>query len=167
VGPNQSYVVSVDFAEYVAGRRPALVRSAVLMGCRVEDAEDLVQVALLKCMRGWRRICRTERPDAYVYRVLVNAFRDGQGRRWQGETPTGELPEIQQIEVDLASGIVVRRALARLTKDHREVLVLRFYADLSERETAEVLGVATGTVKSRTARALAALSADQNIVRSG
>ena len=69
--------------------------------------------------------------------------------------------------MDIASGLAVRRALATLTKEHREVLVLRFYADLSERETADVLGVPAGTVKSRTARALLALSANQKIVRSG
>lgn len=158
--------MSVDFAEYVAARRPALVRSAVLLGCTLDDAEDLVQVALTKTFMHWRRVSRAERPDAYVYRVLVNAFRDGRARRWNGETPTAELREPPVYDVDLATGVAVRRALAALSKEHREVLVLRFYADLSERETAEVLGLPHGTVKSRTARALAELSADQNIVRS-
>ncbi len=68
-------VVSVDFAEYVAARRPALVRSAVLLGCTFDDAEDLVQVALAKTLTHWRRVSRAERPDAYVYRILVNAYR--------------------------------------------------------------------------------------------
>ena len=165
--PGRSYDVSLDFTEYVAARRAALVRSAVLLGCSLEDAEDLVQVTLTKCLTSWRRVSRAERPDAYVYRVLLNAFRDGRARRWHGEMPTTELPETPIADVDLATGLAVRRALAALSKEHREVLVLRFYADLSERETADVLGVPTGTVKSRTARALSALSADHNIVRSG
>ncbi|MCW2783239.1 MAG: hypothetical protein JWR35_3688 [Marmoricola sp.] len=155
----------MDFEEYVAVRRPALVRSAVLLGCTSDDAEDLVQVTLTKCFQHWRKVSRADRPDAYVYRILVNALRDQRSRFWHGETPTEQLPETA-LEVDPTSGLAVRAALALLTKEHREVLVLRFYADLSERDTARVLGVAAGTVKSRTARALAALSLDQNIARS-
>jgi RNA polymerase sigma-70 factor (sigma-E family) len=159
--------VFVDFAEYVAARRSVLVRSAVLLGCSLDDAEDVVQSALAKTLVHWRRVSRADRPDAYVYRILVNAYRDGRSRHWNGETPTAELPEPPVYEVDLTIGLAVRRALSGLSKEHREVLVLRFYADLSEREAAEVLGVPPGTVKSRTARALAALSTDRNIVRSG
>jgi RNA polymerase sigma-70 factor (sigma-E family) len=158
-------VVTMDFADYAAMRRPALVRSAVLLGCTVDDAEDLVQVTLTKCLLSWRRVSRAQRPDAYVYRVLLNAFRADRSRRWHGETPTAELPDAALPDVDVELGLAVRRALLALSKEHREVLVLRFYADLSERETAEALGIPSGTVKSRTARALEALSADQNVVR--
>lgn len=158
---------SVDFAEYVAARRPALVRSAVLTGCRLEDAEDLVQVALLKCLHSRRRVSGMDRPDAYVYKILVNSFRDAQGRRWGWRDANRRGARDAVGRGGPVSGIAVRRALAALTKEHREVLVLRFYEDLSERETAELPGVGVGTVKSRTARAPAALSADQNIVRSG
>ena len=77
--------------------------------------------------------------------------------------PTSDPPEGAVDDVDLAVGLTVRGALARLSRDHREVLVLRFYADLSEHDTAAALGVPPGTVKSRTARALAALSADENL----
>jgi RNA polymerase sigma-70 factor (sigma-E family) len=157
--------VSMEFSEYVAARRPTLVRSAVLMGCDPHEAEDLVQVALTRCLRSWRRVSRADRPDAYVYRTLVNAFRDSRARRWSGELPSEALPERPTEEPDLETGLAVRRALAAMTREHREVLVLRYYADLSERDTAQVLGLPAGTVKSRTARALKALSADQNIVR--
>lgn len=156
----------MDFAEYVAARRDALVRSAVLLGCRLDDAEDLVQTTLSRCLQHWRRVARAERPDAYVYKVMLNVLNDARARRWRGEIPTDDLPEPAQPEVDLTTGLAVRRALTTLSKEHREVLVLRFYADLSERETAKILGIPAGTVKSRTARALSALSADQNIVRS-
>ena len=151
-----------DFDAYVAARRTALVRSAVLMGCSPHDAEDLVQVTLARCLPRWDRIA-SDRPDAYVYRVLLNSFRDSRRRRWTGEHPTEQLPEPPVTTADPTTGLAVRAALAAMTKDHREVLVLRFYADLSEAETARVLGVPPGTVKSRTARALAALAASDHV----
>jgi RNA polymerase sigma-70 factor (sigma-E family) len=148
----------VDFSEYVAARRAPLVRAVVLLGCPVADAEDIVQTALLKCHRSWRRVQRADQPEAYVYRVLVNTFRDARSRRWTGEVPTDELPDAGH-EVDLLTGLDVRRALASMSHDHREVLVLRYFADLTEAESARALGVPVGTVKSRAARALAVLSA--------
>lgn len=153
----------MEFDEYVAARRAALVRSAVLLGCPRPDAEDVVQTALLRCYRSWRRVQRADRPDAYVYRVLVNALRDARARRWAGEVPTEELPDGAADGPDLATGLAVRRALAAMTREHREVLVLRFYADLSERDTADALHIPAGTVKSRTARALAVLAADDHL----
>lgn len=153
----------MDFSEYVAARRPTLVRTAVLLGCPQPDAEDVVQTTLLRCFRSWRRVVRADQPEAYVYRVLVNVLQDTRARRWNGELPTEALPERPADDVDLATGLAVRRALAAMSAEHRAVLVLRYYADLSERATADVLGVPPGTVKSRTARALAALAADQNV----
>lgn len=147
----------MEFSEYVAARRASLVRAIVLLGCPVADAEDIVQTALLKCYRSWRRVQRADQPEAYVYRVLVNVLRDARSRRWIGEVPTDELPDDGRDD-DYLTGLEVRRALASMSHDHREVLVLRYYVDLSEAETARVLGVQPGTVKSRTARALAALS---------
>jgi RNA polymerase sigma-70 factor (sigma-E family) len=155
----------MQFEEYVVARRTALVRSAVLLGCARPDAEDLVQTTLLRCYRSWRRVERAENPDAYVYRVLVNVLRDAAARHWSREVPT-ELTAAHDAPVtgpDLLTGIAVRRALAAMTPEHREVLVLRYYADLTERATADALGIAPGTVKSRTSRALAALAADKNV----
>jgi len=152
----------MDFTEYVAARRTSLVRSAVLLGCPQPDAEDVVQAALLRCYRHWRRVERADQPEAYVYQVLVNSLRDAMGRRWTGEVPTGELPDAGHHD-DPTTGLAVRRALTAMSREHREVLVLRFYADLSERATADALRLPVGTVKSRTARALAALAADGNL----
>jgi RNA polymerase sigma-70 factor (sigma-E family) len=149
----------MDFSAYVARRRLTLVRTAVLLGCPSGDAEDIVQSALLKCYRSWRRVSRAGSPDAYVHRVLVTTLIDARARRWNGELPVDVLPEPSSADdAAWASGIAVRRALAAMSPEHREVLVLRFYADLSERDTAAALGVAPGTVKSRTARALKALA---------
>jgi hypothetical protein len=117
----------VEFSEYVAARRTSLVRSAVLLGCPEADAEDVVQTALLKTFRSWRRVSRADRPDAYVYRILVNTLRDARGRRWRGERPTADAPD-QGLDTDLTTGLAVRRALAAMSKEHREVLVLRYYA---------------------------------------
>lgn len=149
----------MDFSAYVARRRAALVRTTVLLGCPRGDAEDIVQSALLKCYRSWRRVSRADSPDAYVHRVLVTTLIDARTRRWNGELPTDVLPEPSAADdAGWASGIAVRRALVAMSPEHREVLVLRFYADLSERDTALALGIAPGTVKSRTARALKALA---------
>ncbi|WP_182378039.1 SigE family RNA polymerase sigma factor [Nocardioides sp. WS12] len=148
----------MDFSTYVAQRRPRLVRTAVLLGCPSADAEDVVQSALLKCYRSWRKVVRADHPDAYVHRVLVTTLYDARNRRWNGELPTEELPETAAADPEWAEGIAVRRALGAMSSDHREVLVLRYFADLSERDTALALGVAPGTVKSRTSRALAALA---------
>jgi RNA polymerase sigma-70 factor (sigma-E family) len=153
----------MDFTEYVAARRTALVRAAVLLGCPQPEAEDVVQTALLKCYRSWRRVQRADNPDAYIYRVLVNTLSSARSRRWTGEVPADRLPEPPPDHGDLTTGLAVRRALESMTREHRQVLVLRFYADLSERETADTLGIPPGTVKSRTARALAALAADHNV----
>ena len=152
----------MEFDEFVAARRTALVRSVVLLGCPESDVEDVVQTTLLRCFRHWRRVQRADRPDAYIYRVLVNTLRDAHARRWRGETPTADLPEAA-IDPDHATGLAVRAALAQMPREQREVLVLRYYADLSESDIASVLGVAPGRVKSGAARALTALAADENL----
>ena len=154
----------MEFSEYVAARRTQLVRSAVLLGCPTADAEDLVQSTLTKALRSWSRVSRARQPDAYVYRILTNTLRDTRSRRWTDEVPTEVMPPtVAADDADVTTGLAVRRALAAMSREHREVLVLRFYADLSEAETAAALGIPAGTAKSRTARALAALAADDDI----
>lgn len=158
----------MEFSEYVAIRRARLVRSAVLLGCPEADAEDVVQTALSRALRSWRKVQRADSPDAYMQRILLNTLRDTKRRRWSGEIPTETVPDAvgtdpSQRQTD---GVAVRQALAALSPEHREVLVLRFYADLSERDTALALGLAPGTVKSRTSRALTVLAATLDISRS-
>ncbi len=149
-----------DYTAYVTARWPALVRSAVLLGCSRHDAEDLVQTALARCYRSWERVRRADDRDAYVYRVLVNCHASSRRRRWWGERPTDRPPE--HSSDDPAESSVERRtmldALQRLGVDQRTVLVLRFYADLSEWQVAQVLGLPVGTVKSRSSRALQRLA---------
>lgn len=146
-----------DFSAYAGARWGNLVRSAVVLGCDIEDAQDLVQTTLLRCYASWENVQRAENRDAYVYRVLLNCHRDNRRRRWRGERPTEVLPEQgtpdSTSQVDAADAL--RRALAGLSQANREVVVLRFLAHLSELQTADILRIAPGTVKSRLSRALA------------
>lgn len=132
----------------------------VLCGDR-HQAEDLVQIVFMRLHRSWRRLDRVEDLDAYLYVSLVNTYRSWRRRRWHGEIPTASPAEDRAVrrshedETDLRDSLV--RALRQLGPDHREVLVLRFIAGLSESESAAALHVSLGTVKSRTSRALTAL----------
>jgi RNA polymerase sigma-70 factor (sigma-E family) len=155
-----------DFTDYMSSRWSTLVRSAVLLGCAQPDAEDVVQTTLARCYAAWPKVSRADNRDAYVYRMLVNALTDSRRRRWWGERPTAALPESVDpadplADVDTADA--VERALSGLSSEQRAVIVLRFYAHLTERETADALGVAPGTVKSRTARALASLAVNDHL----
>lgn len=152
-----------DFTAYVAAQWPRLVRSAVLLGCSPAEAEDVVQSRLERCLLHWRRVRAASDRDAYVHRVLINTFTSSRRRRWTGERPTADLPDA--VAPDETSGVddadAMVRALKRLGHDQRAAVVLRYYARLTEEQMATVLGVAPGTVKSRLARALAALAADR------
>lgn len=155
-----------DFDAYMAGRWPALVRAAVLLGCSPHDAEDIAQTALARCFRSWAKVARADNRDAYVYRVLVNSLADSRRRRWWGERPTAQLPEPAgtvhpQEAADRADA--VDRALDDLEPTARAVVVLRFYADLTEAQTAAVLGIPVGTVKSRQSRALRELASNRHL----
>ncbi|GAW49336.1 MULTISPECIES: SigE family RNA polymerase sigma factor [unclassified Nocardioides] len=147
-----------DFAAYMAARWPFLVRSLVLIGCPRHEAEDVVQTGLARCYASWDRVRRADDVDAYVYRTVLNCWHKSRKRRWWGEVPTEVLPEAPTTE-DPTDQVLLRQALeaqlARLSPEHREVLVLRFVADLTEPQVAEVLDVPVGTVKSRVSRALA------------
>ena len=155
-----------DFEAFASARWPALVRSGVVLGCSLEEAHDLAQTTLLRCFTGWRRIRAADDRDAYVYRILLNCHRDSRRRRWWGEQPTETPPEPEATPdsgARLASVDAVRRALADLPLIHRQVVVLRHLAQLSEQQTADLLGVAPGTVKSRLSRALAQLATNDHL----
>jgi RNA polymerase sigma-70 factor (sigma-E family) len=147
-----------DFAAYMAARWPFLVRSLVLIGCPRHEAEDVAQTGLARCYASWDRVRKADDVDAYVYRTVLNCWHKSRKRRWWGEVPTEVLPEEPSTE-DPTDQVLLRQALEvqlrRLTAEHREVLVLRFVADLTEPQVAEVLDVPVGTVKSRVSRALA------------
>ncbi len=155
-----------DYAAYVNARWAALVRATCLLGCSRTDAEDVVQATLVRCYVSWSKVLGAADRDAYVYRMLVNALSTSRRRRWWSEHPTAEMPVVRDPvddfdQAELAHSL--RRALGDLEAESRAVVVLRYYADLTERQTAEVLGIAVGTVKSRMSRALARLAADPHL----
>lgn len=142
------------FTEYVAARQAGLLRTAYLLTGHRQDAEDLVQQALVKVVPHWHRIDGD--PDPYVRRVLVreNVSR-WRRRRWR-EVLGHESADPGTSE-DPSGRLDLQRALAALAPRQRAVVVLRFLEDRSVAETADALGVAEGTVKSQTADALARL----------
>lgn len=147
------------FEEFVAARGSALLRTATLLcAASRHDAEDVVQSALEKAYRHWSRI--EGDPEPYVRRILVNLTISRARRRkilrevHVAEPPDTEIPEA-------ADGVVLRdaliRELHRLPPRQRAVLVLRYWEDLSEAQTAQLLGCSVGTVKSQASKALARL----------
>jgi RNA polymerase sigma-70 factor (sigma-E family) len=148
-----------DFRSYVAARSPALLRTAYLLTGQRADAEDLLQTALAKTYLSWDRIRDREALDGYVRRVLVNTHTSIWRRRKLDERPTDVLPERAGRDATADSDLhdALWAALAGLPRRQRATVVLRYYEDLSEAATAEVLGVSVGTVKSTTSRALTKL----------
>lgn len=143
------------FEEFVAEQREALLKAAYLLTGERHRAEDLVQQALTKLAERWDRIGPSH-PEAFVRTVL---YRDAVSswRKRRRETVTESPPDLAGWD-DLAESIARReellRALADLTPKQRAVLVLRFFEDLTEQQTADVLAVRVGTVKSQTHLAL-------------
>ncbi|MEN8706050.1 SigE family RNA polymerase sigma factor [Nocardioides sp. 31GB23] len=155
-----------DFSAYASARWGTLVRSAIVLGCTLDDAQDLAQTTLVRCYTAWPKVQQAADRDAYVYRMLLNCHRDNRRRRWWGERPTATLPDrgAPDLTMQVDATDAVHRALIDLSKVHREVVVLRYYANLTERQTAQVLGIATGTVKSRLSRALAQLGTNPHLL---
>jgi RNA polymerase sigma-70 factor (sigma-E family) len=137
----------------------------VFLGCPPAEAEDVAQEALTRCLVKWDKVAAARHRDAYVSAVLLNTFRDGRRGRSRREVPVASVPDRSTPDPsDRADdAAAVESVLGGLSPGQREVVVLRFYLQLTEQQTADVLGVALGTVKSRTARALDALATDTNL----
>jgi len=147
------------FEEFVVARSAALSRTAYLLTGDHQLAEDLLQVALTRVAVRWPRL-RAEAPVAYARRIMINEVTTWRRRRRYHERPSDALPEDRPAPDPSTAAvrrIVVGQALARLTPRQRAMLVLRFYEDLSEADTAALLGCSVGTVKSGTHAALARL----------
>jgi RNA polymerase sigma-70 factor (sigma-E family) len=148
------------FAEFVSARYPALVRYGALLTGDRGHGEDLAQDALVKTYRAWRRLHPHGDPEAYTRQVMSRAAWRAGRRSWRFEIPAAVLPE-QAADGDFSerqgTADVVLAALRALPAAQRVVLVLRYWAGLSEQEIAAQLGCSVGTVKSRASRAIAAL----------
>jgi RNA polymerase sigma-70 factor (sigma-E family) len=145
------------FTAFVEARGPSLLRFAWLLTADADSAQDLVQEALVRVVPGWGRIAPEAR-EAYVRTTIRRVWVDGWRRRRGfhvlsvAEPPEPEEPGSGPDAAD--DRLTVQQALARLAPRQRAVLVLRFYEDLTERQTAEALGITIGTVKSQTRHAL-------------
>jgi RNA polymerase sigma-70 factor (sigma-E family) len=160
-----------SFEQFVEGSSSRLLTLAMLLTAHNRaDAEDLLQTVLERAYRRWRQICRTGDPAPYVRRMLVNAAVD-RGRLLRrrpeqplaiqdgasGPGPAGAAASDQAAAI--ADKDLLWRALAQLPVGQRAVLVLRYYEDLSEAQTAAVLGCSVGSVKTQASRALSKMRA--------
>ena len=146
------------FDEWVSGAAPRLHRTGFLLTGDWALAQDLVQHA---CAATWPRFGSLDAPEAYARTVMVRTATSWWRRRWRGEIPHAALPEVAASDPwsDVDRRQVLAVALRSLPPRQRAVVILRFYDDLTEADTAATLGWPVGTVKSTTARALASLRA--------
>ncbi len=158
-----------DFRDFMHGRWPSMVRLAYGLTGDQGLAEDLAQSAFAKAYAAWPRVRRAGDPDAYVRQIVVNENRNRFRKRRVREQLTGQLPENAGEDPagahDERSALLA--ALRALGPRQRAVVVLRYWLDLSEGETAAALGCSVGTVKSQAARALARLRQSAELVDGG
>lgn len=148
-----------EFAEFFSARFDGARRIAFAMCGSWSDAEEIAQSAFVKVYARWTKI-RIETVDAYLRTVITRVFLDTKRRGRAREQVVAELPEtVAPPDAGPAERLALRAALMAVPPGQRAVLVLRFVADLSIVQVAETLGCTTGTVKSQTARGLAALRA--------
>lgn len=159
--------VEDHFREFARSQAGLLRRSAYLLCGDWHLADDLVQTTLIKMHRAWPRVARTDNPVSYARKTLLRCWLDERRRPWRrAERRDGQLPDeiaggadpaVAAARRDLRTALF--RALSEIPPRQRAVLVLRFFESLSVAETAEALGCSDGTVKSQTARGLAAMRA--------
>ncbi|MFD5057446.1 SigE family RNA polymerase sigma factor [Streptomyces sp. NPDC058394] len=167
-GARAPYVPYPSFSSFVRARGPVLLRTARSLTANPSDAEDLLQTALTKTYVAWERIEDHRALDGYVRRALLNTRTSQWRKRKVDEFACDELPEQEASPApDPAEQQSLHdamwRAVLKLPDRQRAMVVLRYYEDLSEAQTAEVLGVSIGTVKSAVSRALGKLREDPEL----
>jgi RNA polymerase sigma-70 factor (sigma-E family) len=166
-----------EFGDFMRGRWPAMVRLAYALSGDAGHAEDIAQAAFARAYASWGRVSRAGDPDAYVRRIVINENRKRFRKHRVPEdlhgdvagTPAGQVTDGQQGSEERQA---LLDALRRLGPRQRAVVVLRYWLDLSEAETAAALNCSVGTVKSQASRALATLrrdgiGRDEDIVEGG
>ncbi|GAA3452894.1 SigE family RNA polymerase sigma factor [Dactylosporangium matsuzakiense] len=155
-----------QFQAFMGTATQRLYRVAYLLSGDAGEAEELTQSALVRTYTAWERV---DGGDAYAYarRILVNLHSDWWRRLRRRERPVPQVPERTAAGRDPADTALERvglaKALRALSRRERAVVVLRFYLDLTEQQTAAELGIALGTVKSATARALGKLRVNPDL----
>lgn len=152
-----------DFETYVRESSASLLRTAFLLVGDQASAEDVLQTALLRAYRSWDRIDEPKATDAYVRRIVVRTALNWRFRYRKAQEVLTSVPVVvDEAAPDASTGAVDERLwvwphLNALPAKQRAVLVLRYYEDLTETQTASVLGCTVGTVKSHHSRALRTL----------
>jgi RNA polymerase sigma-70 factor (sigma-E family) len=152
-----------DFSELVYSRWPRLVRLAYGFTGDVGLAEDLAQTALANAYASWPRLKRADDPDRYLIRILINAHRGGFRKRRLAESLSGirTADQARELSADPVGAVddrdAIMAALAELPARQREVVVLRYWLDMTEAQVAALLECSVGNVKSQASRALAKL----------
>jgi RNA polymerase sigma-70 factor (sigma-E family) len=153
----------VGFREFVDAHSRDLLRCGWLLTGEWSAAEDLVQTALAAAWPRWDAIGPADAMRfMYVRRVMMTTYLRWRSRRWVGETPTEHLPASEAggegpDDVDLRQSLLT--AMSRLPSRQRAAIVLRYFADLSEADSASLMGCSVGALKSHTSRALSRLRA--------
>jgi RNA polymerase sigma-70 factor (sigma-E family) len=157
-----------DFDAYVRASGPRLKRLAFLLTGDLDTAEDLLQAAYAKVLPRWHQVSRYDNADAYLRRVMVSIRTSWWRRLRDREVLTGEWPDRapsqgigsapgRDVAADEGELDRVLRALRTLPRRQQVAVVLRHYCDLSEAETAALMKISVGGVKSQTSKGLAAL----------
>jgi RNA polymerase sigma-70 factor (sigma-E family) len=148
------------FAEFATSRHGALYRYAYLLTGDRGLAEDLVQEALVKTYVGWHRLRDPNNAEAYTRRAITTtAIGWWRRKSWRAERPHDDVPDRPADADDATARIWLWNELQKLPPRQRAALVLRYYEDLTETQTAEILGCSVGTVKSQVSDALKKLRA--------
>jgi RNA polymerase sigma-70 factor (sigma-E family) len=147
----------VGFGEFVVSASPLLLRAGWLLAGDESLARDLVQATLERTWTRWDTVASADEPLAYVRTVMTSIFLTWRRRRWWAEIPTST-PWDSTAVVDETANAMVRTsvlgALGRLSARQRAVVVLRYFLDLTETQTAAELGCSLGSVKAHASRAL-------------
>ena len=147
-----------EFTEFMLGTWPRLARLGYALTGDRSLGEDLAQTALAKAYASWPKVARAGDPEAYVRKIVVNACRDGFRRRHVAEVLTDSLPEVMTGDgASFEQRPALFAALMKLPVGQRAVVVLRYWLDLTETQTAAAIGCSVGNVKSQASRALAKL----------
>lgn len=142
------------FDAFVRARLPELMRFGRALTGSHESAADLVQDALERTLASWGRLQSRDDPEGYVRRIMVNR-NISIWRKLRRERLVDDVPDAGYL--DPSHDRTVWNALCLLPPRQRAVIALRYYEDMSEAETARVLGCSVGTVKSQASKALAKL----------
>jgi RNA polymerase sigma-70 factor (sigma-E family) len=142
----------------------SLVRLAVLLVRDIATAEDLVQDSFVAMHGGWRRLRDSDKALSYLRQSVVNRSRSVLRHRMvvdrNAPKPAPDMPGGEQEYISKLERSALISALRTLPARQREVLVLRYYGDLSEAQIAATMGISTGAVKSHAARAMSSLRAE-------